>query len=77
MRNIAAFLGLFLLFLIQSSTTRAQIQIGTVKVTVRDETGALVPGAGVTLDNPLTGFHSAATTGQQGDFIFNDVPFNS
>ncbi len=76
-RCTVAFLGLVLIFLVQSSTARAQIQIGTLKGAVTDQAGALVPGAGLTLDNPLTGFHSAATTTRQGDFIFEYIPFNS
>jgi outer membrane receptor protein involved in Fe transport len=70
-------LGLVSIFLIQSSPAGAQIQIGTLKGTVTDQAGALVPNAGVTLDNSLTGFHRAATTTAQGDYVFNDVPFNS
>src|ERR1700674_3398309 len=77
MRCTVAFLGFVLISLFQSSTARAQIQIGTVKGTVRDQAGALLPGAGLTLDNLLTRFHSAATTTQQGDFVFDDIPFNS
>jgi hypothetical protein len=77
MRCIIAFLGLVLLVLVQPSTTGAQIQIGTIKGAVTDPAGALVPGAGLTLDNPLTGFHRTATTTPQGDYTFDDIPFNS
>src|ERR1700686_272270 len=77
MRCSFAFLGLVLIFLIHSSTARAQIQIGTVKGAVSDQAGALVPGAAVTLDNLVTGFHRAATTTQRGEYIFDEVPFNS
>jgi hypothetical protein len=77
MRYPVAFLGLVLIFLVQSSATQAQIQIGTVKGTVSDPAGALVRGAGVTIDNPLTGFHSAASATQNGDYIFDNIPFNS
>src|SRR5260370_1823785 len=77
MRCTVVLLGLVIIFLVQSSATRAQIQIGTLKGTVTDQAGALMPNAGVTLDNSLTGFHRAATTTPQGAYLFNDVPFNS
>ena len=70
-------LSFVVLFLIQSTITHAQIQIGTVKGTVSDPTGAFVSGADVTLDNSLTGFHISAITGNQGEYIFNNVPFGS
>src|SRR5260370_3257951 len=76
-KQLAGLLGLVCIFLIQSSRAGAQIQIGTIKGTVTDQAGALVPNAGVTLDNLLTGFHRAATTTPQGTYVFNDVPFNS
>ncbi len=77
MRSTRVLLSLALLFLVQSTTAYAQIQIGTVKGTVTDPTGALVSGADVTLDNPLTGFHMTAIAGNQGEYIFNNVPFGS
>src|SRR5260370_24896598 len=77
MRCTVTLLGLVLIFLVQSSATRAQIQIGTLKGTVTDQAGALVPNAGATLANSLTGFHRATTTTPQGAYLFNDVPFNS
>lgn len=56
---------------------RAQIQIGTIKGTITDQTGAVVRGASVTLDNALTGFHKSAGTNEQGEYVFDDVPFGS
>jgi hypothetical protein len=65
------------LVLIISSQTPSQIQIGRLKGTVTDQTGAPVPGATVTLDNPLTGFHNTVSTDREGGYAFTDVPFNS
>ncbi|MGH9762324.1 MAG: TonB-dependent receptor, partial [Blastocatellia bacterium] len=64
-----------LLFL--SSGATAQIQIGTVKGSVADATGALLPRAVVTIDNSITGFHRATTVNPQGEFTFENVPFDS
>ena len=75
MRHIAFLLSLTLLLLVQSA--QAQIQIGTAKGVVRDPTGALVSNASVTLDNTLTGFNASTTTSQEGEYVFNDVPFGS
>lgn len=68
-------LGLFLLNV--SGSVQAQIQIGTVKGTISDPAGALLPGAQVSLENPLTGFRRATATGDQGQYLFNNVPFGS
>ncbi|MFQ5929968.1 MAG: carboxypeptidase regulatory-like domain-containing protein, partial [Acidobacteriota bacterium] len=67
--------GVVVIFLTTSSNARAQIQIGTVKGTVVDPTGARLPSAKLTLDHPITGFHRLTTTDQLGEFIFNNVPF--
>ena len=57
------------------SSAEAQIQIGTVRGRVVDTTGAVVPGALVSLHNTVTGFHRQTTTNHLGDFTFNNVPF--
>lgn len=75
MRRIVVLLSLSLLLLVQSAN--AQIQIGTARGTVRDQTAAVVANAIVTLDSALTGFNASATTGPVGDYIFNNVPFGS
>ena len=36
-----------------------------------------MPGAVVTLENPVTGYRNQATTNDRGEFIFNNVPFDS
>jgi hypothetical protein len=58
-------------------SAQAQIQIGTIKGTATDPTDSLVPSAHLTLDNPVTGYHGTALTGQQGEFVFHNVPFGS
>jgi len=58
-------------------TTPAQTHIGSVQGTVKDPNGALVPGAVVTLHQPVTGYKQTATTDPQGTFRFVSVPFNT
>ena len=49
---------------------------GTVKGTVSDPSGAVIPGATVTIYNPVTGFNRTASTDSSGGFSFTNVPFN-
>ena len=44
--------------------------------TVADPTGAVVPGATVTIHNPVSGFERTATTDTSGNFSIANVPFN-
>ncbi|MDA2929591.1 carboxypeptidase-like regulatory domain-containing protein, partial [Acidobacteria bacterium AH-259-O06] len=67
--------GVVVTFLTTSNSARAQIQIGTVRGTVADPTGARLPSAKVTLEHPVTGFRRLTTTDQPGEFLFNNVPF--
>jgi len=50
---------------------------GTVSGTVVDPNGAVVRGAAVTIQNPVTGYKRTITTDDSGAFRFNDVPFNN
>jgi hypothetical protein len=70
--SILAFCGL-----IAATPSQAQIQIGTVKGTITDSTSAALPGTVVTLENAITGYRNRATTDEQGEFVFNNVPFDS
>src|SRR5690242_9445999 len=49
---------------------------GTIEGSVRDPSGAAVPGAGVTIVNRLTGYNKAASTDTAGTFRFTNVPPN-
>jgi carboxypeptidase family protein len=50
---------------------------GTVGGTVVDPNQAAVPGATVTLSNPVSGYMRTITTDSAGAFRFNDVPPNN
>lgn len=54
----------------------AQIQIGTLKVVVTDQTGATVAGISLDLSNRLTGYHRQGVTDQSGNAVFNNIPFD-
>ena len=69
---------LFVLVLI-SATLTASAQsgnAGTVRGTLTDPSGAVVPNAAVHLINDVSGFDQTATTNAQGQFVFSNVPFN-
>jgi len=49
---------------------------GTIEGTVTDPEGAAVPGATVTIHNPVSGYQATATTDSSGKFSLSNVPFN-
>ena len=54
----------------------AQSSAGVVQGTVVDPSQAAVPGAGIRLENRVSGHVSEATTGMDGTFRIPNVPFN-
>jgi hypothetical protein len=44
--------------------------------TVTDQSGAVIPGATVTIHDPVSGFEASATTAANGTFMIPNVPFN-
>ena len=64
---------LILLALIAPGWAAAQTSMGAVNGTVTDSTGALVPGATVTLVSEATNVQSVRQTNQSGYFIFVNV----
>src|SRR5215470_9006033 len=50
---------------------------GTVSGMVSDPDGAVIEGATVVIQNPVTGYRRAATTDTAGAFRFSDVPQNN
>ncbi len=67
----------FLAFFFAALTASAQSgNAGTVRGTLTDPSGAVVPNAVVHLINDVSGFDQSATTDAQGQFFFSNVPFN-
>ena len=74
-RSIAirsAIIGL-VAFLLSPAICSAQFDAATVLGTVRDSSGAVVPGATVTLKNIATGITATAVTDEHGDYQFLNV----
>jgi hypothetical protein len=70
--------SLFLLFVIAvcGSNALAQGTSGSVNGSVVDSTAANLPGATVTITNPVSGYNRSTTTDATGQFHFYNVPFN-
>jgi len=63
-------LSAFLALLGTASTLQAQSATGQITGTIRDSTGAVVPGATVTAVSELTGSRREATTSHDGNYVF-------
>ena len=53
---------------------QAQIDMGGVAGTVKDPTGAIVPGATLTLTNEATGVPQKVSSSSRGTYVFEAVP---
>src|SRR3984957_12354143 len=70
-----SFLGaVFLLILLMSHSAFAQAGSGRIAGSVKDATGAVIPGGTVSLLNTATGVAQNATSGNDGTFNFPVVP---
>ena len=77
MRRIvcAAFLVAFL-FGIPKILAQSAGNAGTVAGVVTDPTGAILPGAAVSIQNSVSGYQGTATTDSAGRYQFTNLPFN-
>ncbi len=75
----STFIRLLILLLICCASALAQSlgSAGTVQGRVTDSTGAVVPGATVEIQNPVTGYSRTAITDTAGQFTFRNVPQNT
>jgi len=55
----------------------AQSASGTVRGTVLDPSNAAVPGAAIEIQNPVSHYDQTVKTDNQGNFTFNNVPYNN
>jgi hypothetical protein len=53
-----------------ASVLHAQVDTGTILGTIRDNTGAVVPGVTVTVRNEGTSFTQATTSSPGGTYVF-------
>ena len=69
---------LSILLTLSSTTLSAQsISGGTITGTVKDPSGAVVPGANLTLRNAVTSYEQSVASDSSGAYRFNNVPLNS
>ncbi|HEV2500224.1 MAG TPA: carboxypeptidase-like regulatory domain-containing protein, partial [Terriglobia bacterium] len=67
----------FCLFALTCATGFAQSGAsGTIAGVVLDPTGAVIQGATVTIDNPVSQYQRTATSNASGEFRFTNVPYN-
>jgi len=74
--RVSLFCLLVTCFLVTSfpQSANAQVLYGSVTGTVTDQTGAVVPGAQLTITNDATGFKRQATTDDTGRYRTLDLP---
>jgi len=70
------FAFIFLAFAASLSFSQSGGNSGTVSGTVDDGTGAVVPGAKVTISNPVSGYTRSAEADTTGHYKFPNLPFN-
>src|SRR6202451_2508893 len=72
------FVFLFFPFLLLSPPryVQAQTPAGTIAGTVTDASGAVIPGATVTIENPVSGLSRTAKTDASGQYRLTNLPFN-
>ena len=71
--RISALLRAMLLIVLLPASSFAQFDAATVLGTVRDSSGAVVPGATVTLKNTATGIAATAVSDANGSYQFLNV----
>src|SRR4029077_4472530 len=78
MMKLALCILLSLVFLSGCVPSHAQsINSGTVTGTITDQSGAVVRGAQVLIQNRITGYQRAAVTDDAGSFRFTNIPQNN
>ena len=73
--RILRFCYIAFLFPLCLISLHAQGTSGVVTGTVTDSTAAILPGAEVTITNPISGYSQKAKTDSQGEYRFANLPF--
>ncbi len=76
-KSVTALAACFVTPLILSVPAYSQSNSGAVKGTVVDPSGAVIKGAAVTIQNPVSQYTRTTQTDAQGNFDFSNVPFNN
>ena len=72
--RFAGFSFLLLCLFTLGASAQSQITTGTIVTTVTDSSGAVVPGASVTVANVDTGFERSGSTDGNGRFVAPQLP---
>jgi Carboxypeptidase regulatory-like domain/TonB-dependent Receptor Plug Domain len=75
-RVIFALFVIFFSFGLPSLRAQSAGNSGTIVGTVTDITGAIVPGATVSVQNPVSGYTKTITSDDQGRYQFTNLPLN-
>ncbi len=74
-RSVFLFFSFLLLW--PAANLHAQSAAGTITGSVTDASGAVIPGATVSIENPVSGLSRTAKTDAAGQYRFTNLPFNS
>src|SRR3954463_500264 len=74
MKVVVRFLSLIALLSLASVLAIAQGPTGSVTGNIKDQSGAVVPNAKVTITNPATGFTRTETSNGSGSYAFSSLP---
>ncbi len=74
-RSILSFLMVFVFSAI-SWTVQAQSNSGSISGAVTDPSGAVVPGASISIENLVSGYSRTVETDASGKYQFSNLPFN-
>jgi hypothetical protein len=75
-RGIFAAVAIIIWFCVPCLRAQSAGNAGTIHGTVTDASGAIVPGATVTITNPVSGLSRTATSDANGTYQFTNLPFN-
>jgi hypothetical protein len=70
------FLSLLLVLLLSAAELSAQTT-AVIEGAVQDTSGLPVPGAAITVENPLTGYRAVVRSAQDGKFELRNIPFHT
>ena len=75
-RAVYATLSIFIFLGISPIDAQSAGNSGTIYGTVTDATGAIIPGAAVSIENPVSGYKRSAKTDSTGHYQFTNLPLN-
>lgn len=75
--SVALFVAIFPFIVVQTAWGQSQSINGTIRGTVMDSTGAVMPGATITITNLGTGFARQTKSGDDGAYIMPNLPLGT